>query len=115
MQGPRHRSPPRCHPEAKVKLYYTYIMTNGRRTVLYTGMTNDIGTRVWQHKNKAVHGFTTKYNCDRLVWFTDFTEVTDAIAAEKRIKGWTRARKVAMIEEVNPEWDDLARDWYSET
>jgi putative endonuclease len=98
-----------------MRFYYTYMVTNRWKTVLYTGITSDLNVRVWQHKNKAVPGFTQKYNCDRLVWFAEFTEVNDAIAAEKRIKGWTRAKKNALVDEMNPEWKDLAADWYTET
>ncbi|HVR37942.1 MAG TPA: GIY-YIG nuclease family protein [Thermoanaerobaculia bacterium] len=93
-------------------MYFVYMLTNRWKNVLYTGVTNSLEKRVWQHKNKTVPGFTKKYNCDRLVWFDSYTEVTDAIACEKRIKGWTRAKKNALVDAMNSEWKDLAEDWY---
>ena len=89
--------------------YYTYIVTNKKHGILYTGMTNDLATRASQHKNKRVKGFTSRYNLDKLVWFEEFQWVYDAIAREKQIKGWTRKKKIALIEAFNPEWTDLYR------
>jgi putative endonuclease len=80
--------------------------------VLYVGVTNDLERRVWEHKSKEVPGFTADYSVDRLVWFEEFREVRDAIAMEKRIKGWSRAKKVALIEAMNPRWEDLSERWY---
>lgn len=82
--------------------------------VIYVGVTNDLERRVWEHQNKAVEGFTKKYNCTKLVWFEEFREIRDAIACEKRIKGLLRAKKVAMIEEKNQYWRDLSAGWYQE-
>ena len=90
--------------------YYVYIMSNQSRT-LYTGMTNDLQRRVADHKGKRLKGFTAKYNCGWLVFFEEFTNVNDAIAAEKRIKGWTRAKKLALIEIKNPRYEDLSASW----
>jgi putative endonuclease len=87
--------------------YYVYIMSNKSRT-LYTGVTNSLEHRVAQHKARTVSGFTAKYNVTQLVYFDEFTNVNDAIAAEKKIKGWTRAKKIALVESKNPLWDDLA-------
>ena len=87
--------------------YYVYIMSNKSRT-LYTGVTNNLEHRVAQHKAGTFAGFTAKYNVTQLVYFDEFTNVNDAIAAEKRIKGWTRAKKTALVESKNPLWDDLA-------
>src|SRR5687767_8243086 len=70
-------------------------------------MTNDLERRVAEHKSKPIPGFTAKYNCDRLVWYEAFANVNEAIAAEKRIKGWRRSKKVALIGEKNPSWCDL--------
>ena len=95
-----------------VRQYCVYVLTNVWRTVLYTGMTNALKRRVWEHKNRHVPGFTKQYNCDRLVYYDTFTEVNDAIAAEKRIKGWSRWKKIALIEQNNPEWEDLAAAWF---
>ena len=94
--------------------YYVYLLTNRRKTVLYTGVTNDLARRVWQHKQHAIAGFTSKYNCDEFVHFEEFDEVSDAIAREKQIKGWTRAKKNALVTASNPEGRDLASDWYGE-
>ena len=90
-----------------MRKYYVYIMTNRTRT-LYTGMTNDLERRVLEHKQKLVPGFTSKYNISMLVWYQDFDDVEQAISAEKTIKAWRREKKVALIEEMNPEWVDLA-------
>jgi putative endonuclease len=95
------------------KSYWVYVMTNRWHNVLYTGVTNSLERRVWEHKNGAVDGFTKKYNCDRLVYLEEFGEIDQAIECEKRIKGWSRAKKDALVARQNPEWMDLAADWYS--
>ncbi|GAC1436177.1 MAG: GIY-YIG nuclease family protein [Thermoanaerobaculia bacterium] len=95
------------------KQYYVYMLTNRWRNVLYTGVTNSLEKRIWQHKNKAVPGFTKSYNCDRLVYFEIYDEIKQAIAREKQIKGWTRMRKDELIKLKNPEWTDLAEDWFT--
>ena len=92
-------------------LYYTYIVASRSRT-LYTGVTGDLRRRVFEHKQKTHPGFTAKYNCNRLVWFERFTEVSFAIQREKEIKGWLRAKKIALIEQANPTWEDLSAQWY---
>src|ERR1700760_2778361 len=91
--------------------YFTYIMASRSHT-LYIGITSDLQKRVFQHKWKEQDGFTARYNCDRLVWFESHDEVTKAIAREKTLKGWKRARKIALIESVNPAWIDLSREWH---
>jgi putative endonuclease len=96
-----------------MKYYYVYVMTNKFRT-LYTGVTNNLERRVWEHKNKAIPGFTSKYNITKLVYYEDGTQIEEAIAREKQIKGWLRAKKIALIETMNPEWRDLSEDWYKE-
>jgi putative endonuclease len=85
------------------KCYYIYIMTNESDT-LYTGVTNDLTKRVYQHKNKLLPGFTAKYNITRLVYFEETNDVQTALAREKQIKGWLRKKKIALIESVNPKW-----------
>ncbi|HBA39909.1 MAG TPA: endonuclease [Deltaproteobacteria bacterium] len=90
--------------------YYVYIMTNKSRT-LYTGVTNDLERRVYEHKQKLVPGFTAKYNITRLVYFEVTQDVQAAITREKQIKGWLRSKKIALIESVNPEWKDLSMGW----
>jgi putative endonuclease len=93
------------------KEYYVYIMTNKSRT-LYTGVTNDLMRRVYEHKNKLIKGFTSKYNIQSLVYYESTSSIDSAIQREKQIKGWLRAKKIALIESVNPEWKDLSEDWF---
>lgn len=100
--------------ESEVHQYFVYMMTNKNKTVLYTGVTNSLEGRVWQHKNKAIPGFTKKYNCDRLIFFEVYERIDQAIAREKQIKGWTRAKKNALIFPHNRRWEDLAKAWYPE-
>ena len=90
--------------------YYVYIMTNRSRT-LYTGVTNDLERRVQEHKQKLVPGFTSKYNINTLAWYETFSNVGQAIEGEKRIKGWSRLKKLALIEAKNPHWEDLSDRW----
>lgn len=95
------------------KEYYVYIMTNYSKTVLYTGVTNDIERRVFEHKQKVdPKGFTTKYKVDQLMWFETHNDVDIAIQREKLIKKWRRQWKFELIEKENPEWIDLSKDWY---
>ena len=91
--------------------YFTYIMASRSRT-LYIGMTGSLQRRVFEHKWKEHDGFTARYNCDRLVWFERHQDVQEAIAREKELKGWRRAKKIALIETSNAAWVDLSRDWY---
>ena len=91
--------------------YYTYIMSNVSRT-LYTGMTNNLKRRVFEHKQKQANGFTRRYNITRLVWFARFRSSLAAIRMEKKIKGWLRAKKVELIESENPDWKDLSEGWF---
>ena len=90
-----------------MKNFYVYIVANKSRT-LYTGVTNDLERRVFEHKNKLVSGFTEKYNVNRLVFYEETSDINAAITREKQIKGWLRARKIELIESVNPEWRDLS-------
>lgn len=91
--------------------YFAYIMASRSRT-LYIGVTGDLHRRVYQHKWKEHEGFTARYNCDRLVWFERHQYVQDAIAREKQLKGWSRSKKIALIESTNAAWIDLSREWY---
>jgi putative endonuclease len=86
-------------------------MTNARRT-LYVGVTNDLIRRVYEHKNKLVEGFTKKYNITYLVYYEETPSVEAAILREKQLKGWLGKRKVDLINSFNPQWKDLALDWY---
>lgn len=93
-----------------IKFYYTYIATNKRNTVLYTGVTNNLERRMGEHKRKTSKRFASRYNVDKLVFYQAFNNPTDAIAAEKRIKGWLRKKKIALIEKNNPNFDDLLKN-----
>ncbi len=88
--------------------YWVYIMTNNQRShVLYTGVTNDVNRRAFEHKNKLTPGFTSRYNLTRLVYYEQFFEIANAITREKEIKGWKRIKKIQLIESMNPHWHDL--------
>ena len=91
--------------------YYVYVMTNKSRT-LYTGITNNLERRVYEHKNKLIEGFTKKYNITKLVYYEISNDVEAAITREKQIKGWLRRKKIALIESVNPQWKDLSKGWF---
>ena len=94
-----------------MKTYYVYIMTNHSGT-LYTGVTNNLERRVYEHKHKLVPGFTSKYNITKLVYYEDGNDVHSVLAREKQTKGWLRSRKIELIESINLEWRDLSLDWY---
>ena len=87
--------------------YFVYIMTNERHTVLYTGVTNNLMRRVWEHKEKLYKGFTAKYNITKLVYAEEYPEITEAIAREKQIKGGSRQDKIDLVNSQNPNWQDL--------
>ena len=88
--------------------YYVYILSNDHKNVIYTGVTNDLVRRMYEHKKHLDKGsFTSKYNVENLVYFEETTDVESAIAREKQIKGWNRKRKEKLIEAKNPNWNDL--------
>jgi len=87
--------------------YHVYIATNKMNTVLYTGITNDLERRMYEHKNKLIPGFTSKYNVNKLIYCDVFNSPEEAIAAEKKIKGWIRKKKIDLIKILNPEFKDL--------
>ena len=89
------------------KQYYVYIMTNIRNTVLYTGVTNDLIRRVYEHKAKLADGFTKKYNIVKLVYYEVFEDIENAILREKQIKAGSRQKKIQLIDSTNIEWRDL--------
>jgi putative endonuclease len=91
-----------------MKSFFVYMMTNKSRVVLYTGVTNSLTRRVWQHQNGTIEGFTRVYQVNRLVHYECFNDPRDAIAREKEIKGWRRAKKNALVETTNPKWADLS-------
>jgi putative endonuclease len=93
--------------------YWTYIVASISGT-LYIGMTNDLYKRVMDHKHGSIEGFSSKYRCNRLVWFEEFNHPSNAIAREKQLKGWRRSKKVALIESVNLRWEDIALFWGKE-
>jgi len=94
-----------------MKDYHVYIVAGKRNGTLYTGVTNDLERRMYEHKNKLVPGFTNRYDVNKLVYFESCSSVQAAIEREKQIKGWIRKRKLALIESVNPEWKDLSEEW----
>lgn len=93
------------------KTFYAYILSNRSRN-LYIGVTSNLIVRVYDHKTKAYGGHTAKYNIDRLVYFEEYPTAMEAIAREKELKLWLRARKIELIEAGNPTWDDLSAGWY---
>ncbi|MDX2095520.1 MAG: GIY-YIG nuclease family protein [Alphaproteobacteria bacterium] len=90
-----------------MKTYYVYIMTNKRNGTLYTGMTNDLVRRVYEHRSGIVEGFTKKYGLKMLVWYEQHSDVNEAIKREKNIQAWKREWKMNLIQSVNLEWVDL--------
>ena len=89
-------------------MYFVYILSNWNHKVLYVGVTNNLERRLYEHKNHLLEGFTKKYNVDKLVFFEETDDIYQAIAREKQIKGWTRAKKNALVESVNPDWSELS-------
>jgi putative endonuclease len=87
--------------------FYVYCIASGRNGTLYLGVTNDLVRRVYQHKTKALGGFTAKYGVNRLVWYECYDDAITAIAREKELKKWRRAWKLELIEKMNPDWTDL--------
>ena len=93
--------------------FWVYIVAS-RSGTLYTGMTNNTERRMPEHKSGEFEGFASKYGCNRLVYWETFDEVQKAINREKQLKGWTRAKKIALIKPINPRWIDLAEKWGAE-
>jgi putative endonuclease len=93
------------------RTYHVYVMANVSRTI-YVGCTGDLMRRVAEHRSKSIAGFTRRYNLTVLVWFEGFERHVDAIARERELKGWARAKKIALIETMNPNWLDLADEWF---
>lgn len=90
--------------------YWVYILTSGSGT-LYIGVTNNIYRRLREHKSEQFDGFASQYHCNRLVYLEGFDDVRNAIAREKQLKGWRREKKIALIENHNPRWQDLSETW----
>jgi putative endonuclease len=95
-----------------MRRYYVYIPTNRRYGVLYVGLTNDLHRRMFQHRTKAVPGFTREYRVVRLVYFEEYASITEARVRERSLKRWRRAWKLALVDKTNPEWRDLAEDHF---
>lgn len=93
-----------------MRQYHVYIMTN-RSDTLYVGVTNDLQRRVYEHRNKLADGFTKKYNMNSLVYYEVADNPEAEISREKQIKGWLRAKRIALIESMNPHWRDLSDGW----
>ena len=85
------------------------MVTNRSRVVLYTGVTNNLERRVWEHQNSAVRGFSKQYKLDRLVYYENYPDARSAIGREKEIKGWRREKKNELVRKLNPKWEDLGR------
>jgi putative endonuclease len=96
------------------RTYYVYIMTNQRNTVFYIGVTSDLAGRVYQHKNKLLKGFTSRYNIDKLVYYEEYNDVYEAIQREKQLKNWQRQWKIDLIKKNNPKLKDLSTDWFKD-
>jgi putative endonuclease len=94
----------------RIHIYYVYIMTNTHHSVLYTGVTNDLERRCYEHRQKKIKGFTQKYNVDKLIYLERFDFIDLAIAREKQIKGYSRTKKIALIDKFNIEWKELYHD-----
>ena len=90
--------------------YFVYIMASASGTI-YTGVTNDLYKRVYQHKNNLIKGFTSKYKCHKLVYFEETSSIESAILREKQIKGLSRNKKESLINSKNPHWTDLSNEW----
>ena len=94
----------------ELRLYSTYIVSNSSMT-LYIGVTNNLARRISEHKDGHGSTFTSQYHFDRLVYFEQTTDIRDAIAREKVLKGWSRKRKLELVKSMNPTWSDLSTDW----
>ncbi|MFI5133217.1 MAG: GIY-YIG nuclease family protein [Chitinophagales bacterium] len=97
---------------ARAATFSVYILSNFARTVFYIGVTNNLVTRVLQHRSNEGGAFTSKYKCHYLMYYEDFSDIRNAIAREKQLKNWQRAWKIELIRKENPDLIDLAKDWY---
>ncbi len=90
--------------------FWVYILTNDNKTVLYIGVTNSLSRRLYQHRSGETEEFAATYQCRRLIHYEHYRDVHEAIARETQLKKWSRTKKVALIDGMNPRWDDLGRD-----
>jgi putative endonuclease len=95
---------------AREYLFYVYILANRSRN-LYIGLTNNLATRIAQHREHRPGTYTARYNIDRLVYYEQFAYILNAVARETELKDWNRTEKIVLIEQQNPTWNDLAADW----
>jgi putative endonuclease len=95
-----------------MNVYSVYLLTNKNNTVIYTGVTSNLLGRIWEHKFDKGSKFTSKYNCNKLVYYEDYPSITEAILREKQIKSGSRAKKEALVNLENPDWKDLSASWY---
>jgi putative endonuclease len=102
---------PRQRANGVLVMYYVYMLTNKYNKVLYTGVTNNLQRRLYEHLDKSNEGFSARYNTHKLVYIETTSDVKAAIQREKQIKNWGRAKKDALINSLNPEWRDLSEDW----
>ena len=98
-------------PYRETRQYFVYILTNKSNKVLYIGVTSNLIRRIFEHKNKLVKGFTKKYNVTKLVYFEETNDVRRALEREKQLKNWHRQWKINLINDFNPQWKDLSKDW----
>ena len=91
--------------------YYVYILTNWDDSVMYVGVINNLERRLYEHRNHMVEGFTKKYNVHKLVYYEYTNDVYSALEREKQLKGWSRAKKNALVAKSNPTWSDLSTEW----
>ena len=96
-----------------MKDYFVYIMSNSIH-MTYIGVTNNLQRRVYEHKKGLIKGYTEKYHLTRLVFFETGSDIRSAILREKQLKGWTRYKKIQLIESMNPNWEDLSADWFDD-
>ena len=94
--------------------YYVYLLTNKGNQLIYTGVTNDLERRMFEHQTKYNKGFTAKYNCNKLVYYEEFQWIDEAIHREKQIKGGSRQKKIDLINAFNADWNDLSADWFAD-
>ncbi len=93
-----------------MRSYFVYILGYGKGA-LHVGITNDLERRIYEHRMKTVKGFTSKYNLNQILFMEEFTDIYEALDAEKQIKGWVRKKKLALIRTINPKFEDLSKDW----
>ena len=92
-------------------MYYVYFLTNWDDSVMYIGVTSDLPRRLYEHRNGLADGFSRKYNTHKLVYYESTTDVYSAISREKQLKKWSRTKKNALVQKMNPQWVDLSADW----